>query len=123
MSEKRFTYGRKNDLNFGYCPHCIRDLQEDKIFTDYTEIADLLNKQSDEIGNLKSENEWLKKKITPSIYNKKDGDWKWNVDNNTILNINTGEIFYLRNSGAVENLVGLLNILHQEYSFFLSFLY
>lgn len=66
-----------------------------------------------EIKELKKENEQLKKKIKPSIYNKKDGDWKWNVDNNTILNIRTGEIFYLRNSGAVENLVHLLNKLEQ----------
>ena len=71
----------------------------------------------DDLNDLNDENEQLKeeiKKYKPSIYNKKDGDWKWNVNNNTIINIKTNEIFYLRNSGAVENLVGLLNELAAE---------
>lgn len=129
MSEQRF---KKMDTIID--PFPIWDTVEEKGYncTDTLDLlVGLLNEQSERIKSLEmeldliantklfsrrkleEENEQLKKKIKPSIYNKKDGDWKWNVDNDTILNIRTGKIFYLRNSGAVENLVHLLNKLEQ----------
>lgn len=120
-TKKRYSF-KNTDVNLALW-EVIRDLSEESASLD-DENARLLSERIKDLEyfeecvnkakELKEENKKLEKKITPSIYNKKDGDWKWNVDNNTILNIRTGEIFYLRNSGAVENLVGLLNNLHQE---------
>lgn len=44
-----------------------------------------------------------------SIFNKPKGVWKWNNNNDKIMNIKTGQYYLLRNSGGVEELVGVLN--------------
>lgn len=44
-----------------------------------------------------------------SIFNNSKGVWKWNNNNDKIMNIKTGQYYLLRNSGGVEALVGVLN--------------
>lgn len=44
-----------------------------------------------------------------SRFNKPKGVWKWNNNNDKIMNIKTGQYYLLRNSGGVEALVGVLN--------------
>lgn len=44
-----------------------------------------------------------------SIFNNPKGVWKWNNNNDKIMNIKTGQYYLLRNSGGVEALVGVLN--------------
>lgn len=116
MSEKRFACKVKKQGDIEYV--LFIDTSEEVEYMSFFEIIDLVNKLNDD-------NEKLRKKINTyesepfedglndetkiSIFNKDKGDWKWNDNNDTIINIRTGEKFYLRNSGAVENLVELLN--------------
>ena len=108
-----------NELNkeFEDCEKLL-DSKDDfihKFKKDIEELEISIKLFEDDVNRLSKENEQLKKQLSEydepkiSIFNKDKGDWKWNDNNDIILNLRTGNKFYLRNSGAVENLVGLLN--------------
>ena len=82
-----------------------KKLCEDKDFAEFMDFVEELAKENEQLK--KQLSKYYKPKI--SIFNKDKGDWKWNDNNDIILNIRNGKSFYLRNSGAVENLVALLN--------------
>lgn len=112
MCEKPFNCVLDNDY------HIINNNVDNMTYflqdgNDVVLVINLLNKLYEDNEQLKKQlNKYDKLKI--SIFNKDKGDWKWNDNNDIILNIRNGKSFYLRNSGAVENLVDLLNELAEE---------